>query len=115
MFVQGISHRNTFAWMDSPAVFVIVLFSFFGYAHWYYDVNKKSDRFQAHIVALVSVAGFSVAMSVGFGAWISAFVVVPRAVIVGLLVSDFAHLVFPILRRRGDVCGQSGAVVAEKA
>jgi hypothetical protein len=115
MFVQGISSKNLFAWMGSTAMFVITLLSFFGYACWYYAVNAKSDRFQARILALVSVAGFSVALCVGFGVWISAFVVAPRAVIVGLLISDFAHLVFPVLRRKENVCAQSGEAVDEKA
>jgi hypothetical protein len=61
--------------MGSPAGFVVVLFSFLSYAQWYFDVNKHSHRFQARIVALVSAAGFSVALCVGFGVWISAFVV----------------------------------------
>jgi hypothetical protein len=101
--------------MGSTAMFVVTLLSFIGYACWYYAINEKSDRFQARILAFVSVAGFSVAMSVGFGVWISVFVVVPRAVIVGLLVSDFAHLVFPVLRRTRDGCAQIGEAVDEKA
>jgi hypothetical protein len=115
LFIQGISSRNLFAWMGSTAMFVVTVLSFFGYACWYYAVNQRSDRFQAHIVTFVAVAGFSVAMSLGFGVWVSVFVVVPRAVIVGLLVSDFAHLVFPVLRRTRDGCTQSGDAVDEKA
>jgi hypothetical protein len=115
VYVQGISSRNLFAWIGSTAMFVLFSLCFVGYACFYYEVNSRSDRFQARIVAFVAVVGFGIAMSVGFGFWISAFVVVPRAVIVGLLGSDFAHLVVPGLRRGGDGCGQSGAAVAEKA
>jgi hypothetical protein len=41
-------------------------------------------------------------LSLGFGPMISTFCVAPRAVIVGLLVSDFAHLLVPRLQHREE-------------
>lgn len=92
----------------------MALFSFVGYACLYFEINKQSDTYQARFVGLVSAAGFGVAMSLGFGVWISTFVVTPRAVILGLLLSDLVHLMVPRLRYSDDERVEDDAVVAEK-
>lgn len=103
--------------MNSTAFFWIAVVNFVVYAWWYFDCNRGSDRFQSRILAGVTGTGFVVAMVLGFGPWISTFCVVLRAVIVGLLLSDFAHLVFPRLQRsvEGPPGIEAGSVVLEKA
>jgi len=88
--------------MNSTAFFFVAMAGFVGYACWYFGSNKETDDYQRHILASVTGTGYVVALGLGFGPLISTFCVAPRAVIVGLLVSDLAHLVFPVLRRRAD-------------
>lgn len=88
--------------MNSTAFFFIAIASFVCYACWYFGSNKETDRFQRHVLASVMGAGYVLALGLGFGPMISTFCVAPRAVIVGLLVSDFAHLVFPLLQRKEE-------------
>lgn len=103
--------------MSSTAFFWIAAVNFAFYAAWYFDCNKRTDRFQSWTLASVVAIGFVVAMGLGFGPWVSTFCVVPRAVVVGLLVSDFAHWVSPRSQRRtGDAPSiEVGSVVPEKA
>lgn len=89
--------------MNSTAFFIIAIASFVGYACWYFYSNKETDRWcQRHILQSITGIGYVVALGLGFGPLISTFCVAPRAVIVGLLVSDLAHLVFPVMQRRAD-------------
>jgi hypothetical protein len=103
--------------MSPTAFFWIAVVNFVLYACWYFDCNKRTDRFQSWTLASVVAVGFVVAMGLGFGLWISTFCVVPRAVVVGLLASDLAHLVFPGLQRRAGEAPsiEVGDVVPEKA
>ena len=103
--------------MSPTAFFWIAVVNFVIYACWYFDCNKRTDRFQSWTLASVVAVGFVVAMGLGFGLWISTFCVVPRAVVVGLLVSDFAHWVFPRSRRGTEDAPsiEVGGVMPEKA
>jgi hypothetical protein len=100
--VQSISRKHFFSRENSTTAFIAVLASFVGYAALYYETSKGNDRFQSYILASVNLAGFAVALSLGFGPLISTFCVAPRAIIVGLLVSDLAHCIFPVLQRRDE-------------
>ena len=103
--------------MSSTAFFWIAAVNFALYAAWYFDCNKRTDRFQSWTLTSVVAIGFVVAMGLGFGPWISTFCVVPRAVIVSLLASDLAHLMSPGLRRRKEESPSIGvgSVMHEKA
>ncbi|KAM0702947.1 hypothetical protein Q7P35_010379 [Cladosporium inversicolor] len=116
LFVSTSSERIS-PWMNSTAFFFIVIASFVGYAWSYFDSNKGTDRFQRHFLASITGFGYVVALRLGFGPMISTFCVAPRAVIVGLLVSDLVHSVFPGLQYRIDESpsGEVGSVVDEKA
>lgn len=99
------------------AAFLVLLASFVFYASLYFATNRKNDRFQLHIVASITLAGFVLALSFGFGPMISAFCVVPRAVIVGLLVSDLTHLMLPVLQYKEDtsLSREADGVSSEKS
>lgn len=114
---QSTSSERISPWMNSTAFFFIVIASFVGYAWSYFDSNKGTDRFQRHFLASITGFGYVVALRLGFGPMISTFCVAPRAVIVGLLVSDLVHSVFPGLQYRIDESpsGEVGSVVDEKA
>lgn len=99
---QSTTSERIFPWMNSTAFFFIAVASFVCYACWYFGSNKETDRFQRYILASITGAGYIVSLGLGFGPLISTFCVAPRAVIVGLLVSDFAHLVVPRLQRREE-------------
>jgi hypothetical protein len=101
-FMQSTSSERLFPWMNSTAFFIIAVASFVGYACWYFGSNKETDRCQQHILAAITGIGYIVALGLGFGPLIGTFCVAPRAVVVGLLVSDLAHAVVPGLTRRGD-------------
>lgn len=96
---QSTTSERLFPWMNSTAFFFVAVAGFVCYACWYFGSNKATDRCQRHILASVTGTGYIVALSLGFGLMISTFCVAPRAVIVGLLVSDFAHVVVPRLQR----------------
>lgn len=78
--------------MDSTAFFVVAHFTCFLYAHWYYNWNKHSDRFQLPTVAVAALVGLVSALSLNLGALISVSVVTPKAALAGLLLSDILHL-----------------------
>lgn len=115
--VQSTSSERIFPWMNSTAFFFIAIANFVCYACWYFDSNEQTDRFQRHVLAFITGTGYVVALGLGFGPMISTFCVAPRAVIFGLLVSDFVHWVFPGLQRRGKESSSVGVgrVVDEKA
>jgi hypothetical protein len=101
-FMQSTTSERLFPWMNSTAFFFIAIASFVCYACWYFGSNKETDRFQRHVLAVVTGTGYIVGLSLGFGPMISTFCVAPRAVVVGLLISDLAHLVFPRLQHREE-------------
>ena len=115
--VQRTSSERIFPWMNPTAFFWVVVVNFGIYASWYFDCNRGTDRFQSRVLVSVTGIGFVVAVGLGFGPLISTFCVVPRAVVVGLLVSDIAHWVFPGLQRRREEAPSTevGSVVPEKA
>jgi len=85
------------------AAFVAMLASFVVYATHYLVTKSDSDRFQAHILVSVALAGVVLALNLGFGFQISTLCVAPQAIISGLLVSDLTHICFPGLRhQRGE-------------
>jgi antibiotic biosynthesis monooxygenase (ABM) superfamily enzyme len=100
-FMQSTSSERLFPFMNSTVFFYIAVASFGCYACWYFDANKETDRFQRHVLASVTATSYIVSLGLGFGPMISTFCVAPRAVIVGFLVSNFAHFLVPWLQRRG--------------
>jgi hypothetical protein len=79
--------------LDTTAFFISAIFSFGVYARYYYQWNQH-DRFQLHVVIPVALAGFTVPLILSSGALISTFAVMPKAAMVGLLLSDLLHLAF---------------------
>ena len=85
--------------MHSTPFLLYALVEFAFLAWLYYRSNKVTDKFQPHILAFFTGAGCFLGWRLGFEpVWVFL-----RAVVVGLLGSDLAHLVVPgLLQRRED-------------
>jgi hypothetical protein len=64
------------------------------YARFYYQWNQHNDECQLYIMTLAAYVGFLVPAILSSGFIISIFAVVPKAALVGLLLSDLLHLAF---------------------
>ena len=77
---------------NTEIAFVIECVCFTAYAYWYWTWNHPGDKYQLHFLVASVMLGLLPLQFLGTGLLIGIFCVMPRAILSGLLVSDFFHL-----------------------
>jgi hypothetical protein len=68
----------------------MLCFAFYAYLYW--NWNFPGDKYQLHFLVVVVMLGLLPLPFLEVGPLIGVFCVVPRAILSGLLLSDFFHL-----------------------
>jgi hypothetical protein len=68
----------------------MVCFAFYAYLYW--NWNSPGDKYQPHFLVVAVMLGLLPLPFLEVGPLIGIFCVIPRAILSGLLLSDFFHL-----------------------